>query len=60
MPLYVLSLLIKMSYSFMLYTYASVTLFLKDCIMPFLGNNVYYKIISFYIFIIWISLNKLR
>ena len=28
--------------------------------VSFLGNNVSYKIISFYIFIIWISLNKLR
>ena len=28
--------------------------------VSFLGNDVYYKIISFYIFIIWISLNKLR
>ena len=28
--------------------------------VSFLGNNVYCKIIYFYIFIIWISLNKLR
>ena len=28
--------------------------------VSFLGKNVYYKIISFYVFIIWISLNKLR
>ena len=28
--------------------------------VSFLENNVYYKTISFYIFIIWISLNKRR
>ena len=28
--------------------------------VSFVGNNEYYKIISFYIFIIWISLSKLR
>ena len=45
---------------YVIYTSFIDVIFKRLYYVSFLGNNVYYKIISFYTFIVWISLNKLR
>ena len=45
---------------YILYISSIDVIFKRLYYVSFLGNNLFYKIISFYIFIIWISLNKLR
>ena len=45
---------------YIIYISSIDVIFKKLYFVSFSGNNVYYEIISFYIFIIWLSLNRLR